>query len=458
MCSKKNGEREVSLSATQKIRDLLLLPRDIRECPEIVSSIRECIEQDDKALEYYVQWMRFEATLHRTLSHEADPPAVIVSEIQRRSRRLQLMRGTIVTAACLIAFCLVISSIQMSASRLSRQAEQPILAARIEADGKIVWSNEVPKQSRSAASGEWISFREGTLKVHMACGAELALQGPVTLQFIDGWEVKLRQGKVCAFVSPPARGFRVKSGELTVTDLGTIFGVIASSDGFTDVHVIQGVITAESPSAQKSMIHAGVAHQYEPAGRLAKTGPSNASLFDDQLRALTGIGQISGSLEFLYIAPPSLAAEALPPHKGACIFLERKDSSVIAPLSLYAATAGSWTEQSNPELIEIPAGTRVSTYLIHTEVSPVWPVQASVRFEGEILGLALSEPQLQETDPIYGHPSVTYPAPTAKGTRGAVIKEGDDEIRVSDDRRTLEIKINHSGKALDQIRVFVVEN
>lgn len=442
------------MSATRKIRELLLLPREIRECPEIISSIRDCIEKDNQALEYYIRWMRFEAAMHSALSHEA-APALVVSAIRNQSRRLWGLRGAIACIACLITFCLIVGSILLPAAKLSREAGQPILAARIEATGKVVWSREIPQRTRSVAPGEWISFQEGTLPFYMGNGAELTVQGPASLRLVNAWEVELREGKLCAYVGPPARGFRVKSGDLTVVDLGTIFTVSTFPGAPVDVHVLQGTVTAESKLAPKAIINAGVAHKYEEGGKLLSTGPAEVPKFVASLRKYSGISEISGSIEFLPIPPTPGEEGSFPTPTGGVCFPEQLNIMVQQPLKLFSATPGTWSQTKNPELVEIPPGTRVSTYLIHSEKTSVPQTEATIQFKGRILGLALTEQQLQDTDLYYGIPFFKYPAATSKGRRGAVATEVDDEIRIHGDRRSLDLKINFSGGALDQIRVFV---
>ena len=41
------------MSDSTRLRELLLLPRHLREQPEVVCAIREAITQDEEALRYY---------------------------------------------------------------------------------------------------------------------------------------------------------------------------------------------------------------------------------------------------------------------------------------------------------------------------------------------------------------------------------------------------------------------
>ncbi|MDA3924254.1 MAG: SUMF1/EgtB/PvdO family nonheme iron enzyme [Kiritimatiellae bacterium] len=83
------------------------------------------------------------------------------------------------------------------------------------------------------------SLKEGMARIRMASGVEVAMVGPVSLVIQDAMQIRLLEGRVVTYVPPRAIGFRVYAPQLTVCDLGTVFGVTALTNR-TDVFVFDG--------------------------------------------------------------------------------------------------------------------------------------------------------------------------------------------------------------------------
>jgi len=92
-------------------------------------------------------------------------------------------------------------------------------------------------------------------------------------------------GRLIAEVPPPAKGFRVRTPRITVTDLGTVFGVDVSARE-TELHVFKGSVEFQSPwsSAKQSVLERqGVIADETASPRLVPASRSRfTSLFDLQ--------------------------------------------------------------------------------------------------------------------------------------------------------------------------------
>lgn len=81
----------------------------------------------------------------------------------------------------------------------------------------------------------------GEATVHLNSGVTLTLLGPAELEIKNEMFVRLYSGRLLADVPHPAIGFTVRTQELEVYDLGTIFSVSAVS-GVSDVFVFKGSV------------------------------------------------------------------------------------------------------------------------------------------------------------------------------------------------------------------------
>lgn len=131
-------------------------------------------------------------------------------------------------------------------------APQPAAHLTALADAVI----EGPADLRPGASllpGQALRLKRGAAEVTYANGAVLVVEGPADLRITNGSTAQLDRGKLAARIPHTARSFRVISSKLTVTDLGTEFGVDVRPDGLALAHVFEGRITValpgESPNA-----------------------------------------------------------------------------------------------------------------------------------------------------------------------------------------------------------------
>ncbi|HEY2584511.1 MAG TPA: FecR domain-containing protein [Tepidisphaeraceae bacterium] len=95
--------------------------------------------------------------------------------------------------------------------------------------------------------GQSLRLKSGAAEVTYANGAVLVLEGPADLRITNASTARLDRGKLAARVPHAARWFRVTAAKLTVTDLGTEFGVDVRPDGLALAHVFEGRISVALP-------------------------------------------------------------------------------------------------------------------------------------------------------------------------------------------------------------------
>jgi hypothetical protein len=156
--------------------------------------------------------------------------------------------------------------------------------------------------------GETVRIDQGAAEITYVNGAVLVVEGPALLRITDGSTAELARGKLAARVPHQAKWFRVTSSKLTVTDLGTEFGVEVNPSGVAVAHVFEGRITvalpgpsSEAPAAVRLLdrdqtvecpTHGG---QIEPVPTLAETFVRDITQYAVPLRLHnTGAGIAEG--------------------------------------------------------------------------------------------------------------------------------------------------------------------
>jgi len=151
-------------------------------------------------------------------------------------------------------------------------------------DAEWTQRDETPRLGAPLEPG-WLRLKSGLVQIVFYSGARVVIEGPAELQLISPDEAICASGRLVAEVPPQAKGFRVRTPMMNVTDLGTVFGVEVKQSQ-TELHVFKGSVEFQSASgATKQSLLEGQGSIAELAGtqRLVAANPTGfASLFDLQ--------------------------------------------------------------------------------------------------------------------------------------------------------------------------------
>ena len=144
--------------------------------------------------------------------------------------------------------------------------------------------NTAPVRVGSALEPGWLRLESGLAQVVFYSGARVVIEGPAELQLVSPSEAVCPTGRLLAEVPQPARGFRLKTDQLNVVDLGTAFGIDATR-GRTEVHVFKGKVELLPGRAAKQSLgegQAAVAQGSAPLRLMAASTAAFTSLFEFQ--------------------------------------------------------------------------------------------------------------------------------------------------------------------------------
>lgn len=101
-------------------------------------------------------------------------------------------------------------------------------------------SDQAPRLGAPLEPGR-LRLQSGLAQVVFYNGARVVIEGPAELQIVSSSEAVCPAGKLTAEVPPQARGFRVTSPQMEVTDLGTSFGLNVGRER-AELHVFAGAV------------------------------------------------------------------------------------------------------------------------------------------------------------------------------------------------------------------------
>ncbi len=145
-----------------------------------------------------------------------------------------------------------------------------------------------PLRVGSALEPGWLRLESGLAQVVFYSGARVVIEGPTELQLVSPSEAVCPSGRLLAEVPQPARGFRLKTDETTVVDLGTAFGINAAR-GQTEVHVFEGKVELLEGAATRRSLAEGEAAAVQngtPVRLMAASTAAFSLMFEFQQRSL----------------------------------------------------------------------------------------------------------------------------------------------------------------------------
>ena len=155
--------------------------------------------------------------------------------------------------ACLAVVVMLIADWLFQPPAAAR-ARPPRIAgsiAEVVAVQRVVWKEAATRLGvfDSLMPGTRLELVAGLVEIACDTGATLVVEGPASFQLAGGSVARLDRGK--ATVSLPSAGeggqagsprFILTTPSATVTDLGTVFGVIVGDEGETAVSVFDGIV------------------------------------------------------------------------------------------------------------------------------------------------------------------------------------------------------------------------
>jgi hypothetical protein len=149
-------------------------------------------------------------------------------------------------------------------------------------------SGEAPRLAAPLEPG-WLRLKSGLVQIVFYSGARVVIEGPTELQVISPNEAFCRGGRLTADVPPQARGFRIRTPQMNVTDVGTVFG-LGVREHRTELHLFKGSADFVLPGgAVKQNLQEGRAAVVEsphPLRLIAADRAAFASLFNLQVKSV----------------------------------------------------------------------------------------------------------------------------------------------------------------------------
>lgn len=434
------------LSPREEARQFADAVYDRRITPAAWQRLDELITNDLGCLQAYIERIDFHGALldHAIERHPGNPAVAAMNQIARNTARQERQKAwgmSFLLATCAL---LMVGAFSWLVFQFRQLPPGVGTVANLTIDLKADASTELGQVVRQ---GSLFSLSEGIASLQLP-NVLMDIMGGSQVRMTSAREVELFQGSVHAAVEPGGEGFTVRTPDSRIVDLGTEFVVSYSPGKGTEISVRKGRVQASLLDRQGVPLkmleitteRSATISQRENSIREMNFIPA-PFLEIDKVRGT--IQSIDGTLRTVHEPPPSLAQGQLPTPNQILVIPERQGVVLENDLEV--------TGIFGP--VTIPAGTAVSSYLIHyepdhrTNSAP----RGAVTFHGRITAVLADSGQLARTDKEFGLPGTIY---EKSGFRELELDE--DEVRVSDDQKTASFYFGVSGgQSLDQARLLI---
>ena len=392
-----------------------------------------------------------------------EPPRALPVGIFRRGAawlstpvRFGLFFATLAT----ISFLLTTAQIPVGAPGpppVQRAGETAQPVARFAGGADARWQQTPPQQDEALAAGHRLHLAAGRARFVFRSGAQVLIEGPATFVLLGENRARLSSGKAVADAPPASAGFILETPQLEVTDLGTEFGVVVTSD-WEEVEVFSGGVQlapAEGTAGRSQVLSAGQHLRVDGQGAVSSNGPRvpfARNLSDPAQQRASAPVRVSSSIELLSEPPRSVTPGELASDTHLRLFREQRGVVLQERLPVSFTEPGEYDEFEQLEQGEsfLPEGTRVDSYTLHFDPHRGNSViEGTLQFDRPILALIVSSKELKASDPLLGDQRTNY----GSGERRGFLEEG-DLLKLSADRKLLSVRLR-AAQHTDQMRVLV---
>lgn len=152
-----------------------------------------------------------------------------------------------------------------------------------------VWKHGELAGGATFAKGERILLEKGLAQIDFFGGASVSLSGPAEIELVSRDSAVLHGGRIKADVPPAARGFEIKTADVSLLDLGTSFGLAVGEEGGVDLVVFDGEVRATGGDGEEVTLLGGDSAHFKGEKKAEMTSVGREA-FPDISEVFAGAG------------------------------------------------------------------------------------------------------------------------------------------------------------------------
>lgn len=231
--------------------------------------LRAVLKADPAARALYYE----QAALHQALAYRFAPLTVVTAAKSQAHERARIQSIATARKALLVAAAAVV--ILGVVLKLMFVPETRALASFRTSEGSLYTVTHSERtddsEEHELSPNSSIQLSQGSLEINFSNGSRAVVLAPAVFRLKSDKLLELGEGTAWFDVSVKGHGFQVSTPRMMVTDLGTQFGVVSTSEKAHEVHVFSGHVVVNMRNADDQAgirLSAGEALASRPSGQI----------------------------------------------------------------------------------------------------------------------------------------------------------------------------------------------
>jgi hypothetical protein len=351
------------------------------------------------------------------------------------------------------AAALAIGAFVVAQVAAGRFGSAPTMASVMKSTPDAIWVEGASPRDDGTLHPGLYELKSGVVSMRLSSGGELTVEGPARFEVGEDASTEVHAGIALARASKEDAGIDLRSRGLHVSDSASLIGIDARAEGATEAIVFNGDggICLDGSGKCRDLSEFEAVKADHLRDRLVDV-PYNPRAFSKAWAMVAGVENNLGPVTIEL--PGSVISAAGGVEGEVQVFVENESFRPDGGVEVDQVEVGAFAmAEPNPgEALE--ASGELRSYLVQltpTEKEGVEEeVETSLTFDHPVVGVIFSSDRLESSDATVG--SVL----AESGRRG--LDSGEDEILLSEDRRTLNFRFRGGGDHAEQVRVLVALN
>ncbi len=338
----------------------------------------------------------------------------------------------------------------------SNEEEGAVLAQMSKVSSDALWSADSPLTDGSSFRSGTYELETGLVSLRFPNGNEMTVQGPAIFELESDHSAVVHSGLAVARAEAKDMGFTLRSKGLSISEPGKMIGIDARSSLSTEALVFDGdagVCLDDSGKCRE--IYQFEAVRADNNSDQLLDVPYNPRAFEKAWALVAGVENNLGDVSI------EMPGTEIQPTKGISgrvqVYVEKESFEPEQDLEVDQISVGKFADAVVNPGQALQAGGKLTSYLLQ-----LWPegkvtdngeeVEASLTFDQPVVGVIFSSERLASSDAAVGT-SISHIGVEEISGRG--LDSGNDWILLSEDRRTVNLRLKGGKAQLDQVRVLV---
>ena len=338
----------------------------------------------------------------------------------------------------------------MLAEQVSQKIGNEPVASLVKASDNVRWKgNLAPDANGGVQSGQY-ELSSGVIALKFPSGGELTVEGPAAFRVDEDGSAFVYHGVALARANTPDNAINLQARGINVLEQAPLIGIDARSEFSTNAFVLSGDggICMNDGATCRSLFEFEAVKADYTRDKLVDI-PYNPRAFSKTWELLSGVQTNLGDVR---IELPGTEPTRAPGEGEVRVFVENDSFQPAGGLEVDLLPAGQFAAVGSNSGKAIETKGELRSYLLQVGPSNDKSVEASLTFEHEVVGVIFSSDRLESSDQSVGS-SMRDLGGDFSRVRG--LDYGSDELLLSDDGRTLNLRLQSGGQQLDQVRVLV---